>query len=1258
MEQFFQTWFNTSVQGVAFLIPVRNRHKELCDFRYRLVNPAFARLLEQTTESLTEQFVNQVPCPVLPELFARMVTVTQTGEPQQLIREYTLQGQSVWYDISLARLDDRLMISLTDVSAQQQSAAALQHRLAMESILSTISSRFITVQADTVDACMTEALGLIGTHIGAERASVFLFSDDFQQGSCLYEWCAPHIAPRKERVNIRPASCFDWTRPQLENGQIIRLRADELPEEAVAERAFFSFLSVKSILAVPFLQDQRVRGFVGFYTITTQPSWEQHDLSLLKTFATQVANVRQRLQHESALRRTYQRLEGLHDIDQALLGYRLNDQSPLLIAMKYLHFMVPCERISVFQLHDDTRQVTARCRIVDGDLILNPDTDIPPGTFYEQFLAIRQTIHIPDLQPDSDELPPALNVYERGFRSLLIIPLYCRNKCIGAFTLTSTKPGFFNEEYRTIAQELASPVALVLYQQQLDDQLRHHTEQLEQRVQERTQEIRQLSTLHEAILKHAGHAIISTDVNGVILTANQATTHLLGYEPGELVGLVARIVPGPPDNPVPHIAHYPPDSVFPTSDIFNDAFASQGYYYGECVVVGKNGRQVPILATISTLQDEAGTLIGFVSISTDISVQKAVEAELKRTNQAVKAIFDESIDLHCTTDLVGNLLTINRSWALTLGFSASEPGAVPFWASVDPSEQETVRQAFLSVVDGQPLRNQINQFRKKDGTFCVLEWNAVKIDHLICASARDITERQQNESQLRSLNQRLQLATEAAEQGIWEIDMVENRMFWDDRVWEIYGLSPHSESLNFQTFLNLIHPEDLPAFMERYHRDMHGNTFQNITRVIRPDGVIRWVRSIGKLIRDHQGTVVRQIGVLWDVTEQEEAEQALLESEQRFREIAENVDEVYWIHSASPFQLLYLNPAYERVWGTHSNRSLRRPFSFLNPVLNEDKPAVLAFMKQYRAGQEGELYFRLQETAGAIRWIHVRTFIIRDAAGAAIRHIGIANDVTSQKEKERVLQQALQQEQALNELKSQFVSTASHEFRTPLATIQSSVDLIKLYMELPLDNARASVQRHLSVIEKEIDQFNTLLSDILTIGAIESGKVSFKPRWVDVVAICKEIIATHFNARPDQRSVQLVVAASPRPVYLDAKLISHVVVNLLSNAFKFSTSHPQLHLGFTDTTLVIQIIDEGIGIPAAEQATVFQAFFRASNTAGIPGTGLGLVISRQFVELHDGQLTLSSEEHKGTTCTITLPIACAETIHSSIRQPFSGTSLN
>ena len=896
-----------------------------------------------------------------------------------------------------------------------------------------------------------------------------------------------------------------------------------------------------------------------------------------------------------------------------------------------------------------------------------------------------------------------------------------------------------------------------------EEQLRTHTQNLQHLVSRRTVEVRQLSALQNAILQHAGLAIISTDVNGLIQTVNPATETLLGYPAEALLGtpVTALYDPVALQKQARRLAHQLGRPVEPGFDLFK---LLPGHAGTESTLMSRDGRSIPILLTTTALLDDTGTLTGYVGMATDISALKVARAELKKKNQELNTFFEVALDLHCIADSNGTILKINRGWLTTMGYSATELIHANHFDLVHPDDLAGTIAAIQDITPGQPIQNRINRFRRRDGTYRVIEWSAVSIGSLLYASARDITERQQAEAQLRTANQRLQLATQAARQGIWQWNIRKDVLTWDERLCEMHGLAAKKVQMSALDFFKLVHPDDL-AHLYQSNQPNGEDMFNNVVRIITADGSIRYTENRSLLLRDIPYHPTKMIGVVWDVTEQKQAdlalrqseeryrslvnnlndvvfqadlsgywtylnpaweavtgfsiddclgqyflryvhpddrkhnlslfeplvarqkntcrhlvrylhknggfrwiesfaqltidekgeptgltgtltdvterkqaEDAMRESEQRFREIADNVNEIFWIHQARPLQLLYINEAYGRVFDRPADRLYQNPRDFLGAVLEEDRAETeTAFLNAYLRGLPLNLQYRLLGADGLVRWLSIRTTVVRDPDGQPLRYIGVANDITSQKEKERVLHQTLAREQELNRLKTQFVSTASHEFRTPLATIQSSVDLIGLYMGRSDATAKAAMKRHLAIIGNEVGNFTELLADILTIGKIDEGKFAFCPRPTDVMALCRTIITTHFQHRADNRVVQVSSRGTAYPVSIDEKLLGHVIVNLLANAFKFSDHDPQVHVEFRQEQLLLSVTDQGIGIPDDDLPHLFQTFYRAKNATAIPGTGLGLSIARQFVALHNGNLTVESRENKGTTFLITLP---------------------
>jgi PAS domain S-box-containing protein len=233
------------------------------------------------------------------------------------------------------------------------------------------------------------------------------------------------------------------------------------------------------------------------------------------------------------------------------------------------------------------------------------------------------------------------------------------------------------------------------------------------------------------------------------------------------------------------------------------------------------------------------------------------------------------------------------------------------------------------------------------------------------------------------------------------------------------------------------------------------------------------------------------------------------------------------------------------------------------------------------------------------------------------------------------LTKALTAEQQLGELKSRFVSMASHEFRTPLTIVQTSATLIDKYLTLGQPD---NCQTHLAHIQASTRQLNDILEEFLSVGLIEAGRAETHPMAVDVVKLVDETVAgIQAMLKPDQR-IETTLSGTGY-AWLDPSLLQKIILNLLTNAIKYSGpgSVVSLRGTATDQQLTLIVQDRGVGIPPDDQHHLFERFFRARNVTNIAGTGLGLHIVGRYVALMGGQVSLKSVLNQGTTVTLTFP---------------------
>jgi PAS domain S-box-containing protein len=251
--------------------------------------------------------------------------------------------------------------------------------------------------------------------------------------------------------------------------------------------------------------------------------------------------------------------------------------------------------------------------------------------------------------------------------------------------------------------------------------------------------------------------------------------------------------------------------------------------------------------------------------------------------------------------------------------------------------------------------------------------------------------------------------------------------------------------------------------------------------------------------------------------------------------------------------------------------------------------------------------------------------------------LGAAHNISLRKKAEEEIRNALKHSQDLNQMKSRFVSMVSHEFRTPLSTILSSLELLEYYNEKLSTDEKKS---HFAKITRSVDYLTDLLDDVITINKADSGRLEVKYSKYDVVKMINQLINELKESYVESPSISLKSSSNAIEARVDEKLFRQIISNLVSNAIKYTSPDKKIEVNLfeKENHFIFEIRDEGVGIPVESQKELFTPFYRASNIGNVPGSGLGLAITKRSVDLLNGQIEFSSRQNEGTTFKVILPI--------------------
>jgi PAS domain S-box-containing protein len=364
---------------------------------------------------------------------------------------------------------------------------------------------------------------------------------------------------------------------------------------------------------------------------------------------------------------------------------------------------------------------------------------------------------------------------------------------------------------------------------------------------------------------------------------------------------------------------------------------------------------------------------------------------------------------------------------------------------------------------------------------------------------------------------------------------------------------------------------------------------------------------------------------------------ALRNSEERFRQLTENIEDVFWMFDLQSRELLYVNNAYDSFWARPADGLLQNTGDWLNAIHDDDREAVAA---RWEAAQHGGHYdeeFRLLLADGTLRWVRDRAFQVRDAAQTPYRIARISSDITQRKTMESLLR-------AADENKNDFLATLAHELRNPLSPIRNAVALMGV-----ADVSEVEVHRKArQVIMRQVGHLARLVDDLLDVARISEGKLTLRLEDLELRAVLDPALET---ARPlmDSRGHTLTVVAPAHPIRLrgDPVRLAQAVGNLLHNAAKFTVVGGEIRLEVTlpaPDRVRIAVRDNGIGISTENLPRIFDMFAQGASAhdRAHDGLGIGLSLVSKMVQMHGGTVYAESEgADRGSSFIIELPILAA-----------------
>ncbi|CAN1209146.1 histidine kinase [Tumidithrix helvetica PCC 7403] len=771
---------------------------------------------------------------------------------------------------------------------------------------------------------------------------------------------------------------------------------------------------------------------------------------------------------------------------------------------------------------------------------------------------------------------------------------------------------------------------------QTEQELLQLNQSLEEKVTERTQAIQ----LQSQMLEQIHDAIISTTMEGTIQTWNIGAESLYEYKPNEAIGQNVSML------------YLNEDLSLIESTVFRPLL-EKGTHKAELRNQTKSGKTIYVSLRLSLVLDELGKPIRMIGCSNNISDRKLAEESLRESEQrfanlaeaAPVAIFQINQNNECTY--------VNEFWSQITGQEPSTALGYGWLQTIHPDDREQIHQQWTQAIEQQAYYQGEGRCIKPDGTICYyycqaapeLDEGGVFTGYI--GTLTDISDRKQTELTL----QKQALVFENISDGVIITDTNGIIIDWNQGAEELYGYSK-AEVLGQPVAIIHKQEEGMRIANEVVGQTIENGSWSGELSIVHKEGITRITETTTVLLRDKNEQIIALIGVNHDISDRKVVEKAL---KQQLAAIEAAIDGIAILQDNN---YIYVNQAHLEIFG----------YKHPDDLLCKSWTALYSSEEMTRFEQEVfPVLMRDRSWRGEVRAIRKDGSTFDEGLSLTMTEDGllicVCRDISDRKQAEAQLLQANEELLRATRLKDEFLANMSHELRTPLNSILGLSEALKEQIFGKLNEKQV---RAIGTVESSGEHLLSLINDILDLSKISSGMMEIFIESVSVQTLCDSSLV-FIKQQAFQKRVQ-VVSNIPRNISninVEERRIRQVLINLLTNAVKFTPSEGEISLlvsvGSGDTwqgeaiipqhiklmnspSIVFQVADTGIGIASKDLQRLFQPFVQVSSSLNrqYEGTGLGLALVKQIVELHGGQVTVESEVGKGSRFTVVLPYETSE----------------